>query len=112
MLPSQKMAIAAHLHVLLRRKTGRVTDTEWMVQSREYAREVVRFARLHAREDGHADLEEWATRLENAVLGPAPETSTAAAQTTLERLRDRVRLGQREEPEPPEGGPRYVGGIR
>ena len=26
---SDKLAIAAHLHVLLRRKTGRVTDTEW-----------------------------------------------------------------------------------
>ena len=27
---SDRLAIAAHLHVLLRRKTGRVTDTEWM----------------------------------------------------------------------------------
>ena len=30
MSDSDKLAIAAHLHVLLRRKTGRVTDTEWM----------------------------------------------------------------------------------
>ncbi|MDO8770278.1 MAG: hypothetical protein Q7K57_16555 [Burkholderiaceae bacterium] len=27
------MGIAAHLHVLLRRKTGRVTDTEWMASN-------------------------------------------------------------------------------
>ena len=31
MLNSEKLAVAAHLHVLLRRKTGRVTDTEWML---------------------------------------------------------------------------------
>ncbi len=33
MLNSEKIAIAAHLHVLLRRKTGRVTDTEWMASN-------------------------------------------------------------------------------
>jgi hypothetical protein len=38
-------AIAAHLHVLLRRKTGRVTDTEWMATNADYAREIVRHAR-------------------------------------------------------------------
>ncbi|MDB5939434.1 MAG: hypothetical protein JWP77_1798, partial [Polaromonas sp.] len=29
MSSNEKLAIAAHLHVLMRRKTGRVTDTEW-----------------------------------------------------------------------------------
>ena len=28
---SDTLAVAAHLHVLLRRKTGRVTDTEWKI---------------------------------------------------------------------------------
>lgn len=42
---SEKLAIAAHLHVLLRRKTGRVTDTEWMASNGSYAREIARFAR-------------------------------------------------------------------
>lgn len=37
MLHSEKLAIAAHLHVLLRRKTGRVTDTEWLAANAEYA---------------------------------------------------------------------------
>ncbi len=27
MLATQKLAVAAHMHVMLRRKTGRVTDT-------------------------------------------------------------------------------------
>ena len=30
MTENDRLAIAAHLHVLLRRNTGRVTDTEWL----------------------------------------------------------------------------------
>lgn len=72
MLVSEKLAMAAHLHVLLRRKTGRVTDTEWMAANAEYALEIVRFARAKAQEDGHPDLAEWADKLERATL----DTST------------------------------------
>lgn len=71
MLASEKIAIAAHLHVLLRRKTGRVTDTEWMAQNLEYATEIIRFARARAAEDGHSDLAEWAARLEHALRDTA-----------------------------------------
>ena len=42
---SQRLAIAAHLHVLLRRKLGRVTDTEWMACNLEYGRAIVRLCR-------------------------------------------------------------------
>ena len=70
MLVSQKLAIAAHLHVMLRRKTGRVTDTEWMAQNVDYAMEIVRFARTKAAEDNHPDLLEWADKLEKAVMEP------------------------------------------
>lgn len=123
MLDSQKLAIAAHLHVLLRRKTGRVTDTEWMVGNEEYAREVVRFARQKAREDGHEDLADWAAKLEAVVLGSlavgvapvprgasvqrgAPASAPVSApaplvQSALERLRDRARHDAS-----------YVGGLR
>lgn len=111
MLDTQKLAIAAHLHVLLRRKTGRVTDTEWMVANAEYAREVVRFARAKAREDRHEDLAEWAGKLEAVVFGTAmasvAATLPAAApppppgQTALERLRERARQEAS-----------YVGGLR
>ena len=76
MQSSQKIAIAAHLHVLLRRKTGRVTDTEWMAGNAAYAAEIVRFCRASALQDGHTELAEWADKLEEAVLGTG---RTAAA---------------------------------
>ncbi|OYU46513.1 MAG: hypothetical protein CFE44_01770 [Burkholderiales bacterium PBB4] len=75
MLPSEKLAIAAHLHVLLRRKTGRVTDTEWMAANAEYAAEIVRFARARAQEDGHTDLAEWADKLAATMAMPAAKAS-------------------------------------
>ena len=82
MLPSEKVAIAAHLHVLLRRKTGRVTDTEWMATNAEYANEIVRFARARSKQDGHADLAEWAEKLALAVL-PQPAPTPAAVTRPL-----------------------------
>lgn len=72
MLDSEKLGIAAHLHVLLRRKTGRVTDTEWMASNADYAAEVVRFAHVKAVEDGHPDLAEWADKLAAAMTPAAP----------------------------------------
>jgi hypothetical protein len=89
MLVSEKLAIAAHLHVLLRRKTGRVTDTEWMAQNAAYAVEIVRFARAKAREDNHPDLAEWAGKLEQAVLQPSPTTPKPLAQAALQAFRSR-----------------------
>lgn len=73
-MPSnEKIAIAAHLHVLLRRKTGRVTDTEWMAINPEYAAEIARFARAKAIEDGHADLKVWADKLEEIMAAAEPK---------------------------------------
>jgi hypothetical protein len=63
MLESEKFAIAAHLHVLLRRINGRVTDVEWMIRSADYAREVIRVART----EQHADLRKLADKLEAAL---------------------------------------------
>jgi hypothetical protein len=103
MLVSQKVAIAAHLHVLLRRKTGRVTDTEWMATNLEYAKEIIRFARAKAAEDGHAELEEWAGKLEQAVLEPERPARVPLAQAAAHVL-DRAQG----EPDPA----RYIGGIR
>lgn len=71
MLESEKFAIAAHLHVLLRRTNGRVTDVEWMIKSPEYAREVIRVARTET----HADLHKLADKLEAAVGGVPPVAS-------------------------------------
>lgn len=78
MSSNDNLAIAAHLHVLLRRKTGRVTDTEWMATDRTYALEIVRFCRAKAIEDDAPDLAEWAAKLERAMANPA-----APARTTL-----------------------------
>jgi hypothetical protein len=89
MLVSQKLAVAAHLHVLLRRKTGRVTDTEWMAANLEYALEIIRFARAKALEDGHPDLDEWAGKLEMAMLEAKPAAAKPLAQTALQLLRER-----------------------
>lgn len=63
----EKIAIAAHLHVLLRRKTGRVTDTEWMATNPAYAQEVIRLAREKSAEGDHDELGVLADRLEHAM---------------------------------------------
>jgi len=89
MLPSERLAMAAHLHVLLRRKTGRVTDTEWMASNTEYALEIVRFARAKAQEEGHPDLAEWADKLEHATLEPAKAPHKPLAQAAAQILRER-----------------------
>src|SRR3569832_1789626 len=100
MLASQKLAIAAHLHVLLRRKTGRVTDTEWMASNLEYAAEIVRFARARAAEDGHPDLEEWAGKLEHAVQQRDTPHKVPLAQTAARIISERAQTHD---------DPRYIG---
>jgi hypothetical protein len=70
MSQNEAFAAAAHMHVVLRRKTGRVTDTEWMVNNADYARAIVRFAREKACSDGLAELLPLAERLES-LLAPA-----------------------------------------
>jgi hypothetical protein len=59
---SQRLAIAAHLHVAMRRKLGRVTDTEWMASNVEYALAMARLCRAEQDTDLHA----LADRLEAA----------------------------------------------
>lgn len=90
MLTSEKLAIAAHLHVLLRRKTGRVTDTEWMATNLEYGLEIVRFTRVKAEQDGHDDLNDWADKLERALLDPVKPTTKPLAQSAMQLLRERA----------------------
>src|SRR5688572_2217635 len=102
MLVSQKLAIAAHLHVLLRRKTGRVTDTEWMASNLEYALEIVRFTRAKSLEDGHPELTEWADKLERAVLEPSPSQRVPLAQTAAQLLRERTAPAPDPAPAPPQ----------
>jgi hypothetical protein len=105
---SDKLAIAAHLHVLLRRKTGRVTDTEWMAANADYAQEIVRFARLRAMEDNAPELAEWADRLDHALQATPP----AAPRRPLLDVATQAVRQRMAPPEPPPEVPRYVGGIR
>ncbi len=93
-------AIAAHLHVLLRRKTGRVTDTEWMATNADYAREIVRHSREKAASDGHAELLPWADKLEAAI----PTMDTPTRKSLLDVATDALRKAP--------GGSQYVGGLR
>ena len=85
---SEKIAIAAHLHVLLRRKTGRVTDTEWLAANREYAAEITRFARNKAREDGHPDLALWADKLEEVMAAPELRQRVPLVQRVADVVKD------------------------
>lgn len=103
-MATDRLSIAAHLHVLLRRKTGRVTDTEWMAANADYALEIVRFARQRAQEDQAPELAEWAERLEQAVHATPPEPRRPLLDVGPQAARPR--------PAPPPEVPRYIGGIR
>ena len=99
---SEKLAIAAHLHVLLRRKTGRVTDTEWMASNGTYAREIARFARERAVLDQAPELIEWADRLDHCmqdtlaaeVRRSAREAEAAGEGKAAEYQEERIRFEQ------------------
>ncbi|BCO28296.1 hypothetical protein MIZ03_3196 [Rhodoferax lithotrophicus] len=75
MSTSEKIALAARMHVMLRRKTGRVTDTEWMACNREYAEEIIRFSMDYAQKEGHDDLAELAEKLAAVMLPARPQTT-------------------------------------
>lgn len=84
MLENEKLAIAAHLYVLLRRATGRVTDVQWLLRDRVYASEIIQLALA---QPGQADLQRWARRFEVAMglaePGAAPLEAADSALSTL-----------------------------
>lgn len=80
-------AVASHLHVVLRRKTGRVTDTEWMVNNAKYAAAMVAFARAQAASEGHADLLPLADKLEALIPSIGAVPRKPLLQAAAERLR-------------------------
>lgn len=104
MSESDRVAIAARLHVALRRKTGRVTDTEWMALDVPYACEIVRFARAHASGTQDAELAEIAQRLEDAMAPLAAEARVRAATEA------RIAAGTATAPQRTLA--RYIGGLR
>jgi hypothetical protein len=98
MLESEKLAIAAHLHVVMRRKIGRVTDVEWLIRSPDYAREIIRVA---LGEPEQPDLHEWARRLQAALFPPAPVPPPKAAMRPMAQAVEPVAAVRR-----------YVGSLR
>ncbi len=113
MIDSERLAIAAHLHVLLRRKAGRVTDMEWMARNAEYAAEIIRFARSRALEDNVPELAELAARLEQAMLPGARSTAGIPASSAPSTA---AIVGQTLPSSTPvlteRDSSRYVGGLR
>ena len=95
MSESDRIALAARLHVALRRKHGRVTDTEWMATNAEYATEIIRMTREHAAETKDEDLYLLATRLEQAMepLARAARLAARAPGGNLHRLLPRLGAG-------------------
>ncbi len=122
MLESEKFAIAAHLHVVMRRVHGRVTDVEWMLKSPEYAREVIRVARGET----HPDLLRLADKFEAALVPPAPQpkpspsvggrpafVATGSGDRSGFGTSDfSSTMGSLEPGAPPEARKRYVGTLR
>ncbi|MBX3609035.1 MAG: hypothetical protein KF871_03995 [Hydrogenophaga sp.] len=111
---SELFAIAAHLHVLLRRKTGRVTDTEWMVANADYAREVVRYTREKAVSEQHPDLLPWAAKLEAAIVSMSATPRRTLLEVAADSLRPSPRPGAATAPGAPNApaDDHYVGGLR
>jgi hypothetical protein len=97
MLDSEKLAIAAHLHVVMRRAMGRVTDVEWLIRSPDYAREIIGVAL--AQQD-RPELHDWANRLQRAMFG-APPSATAKPGSVVPSTAPK--------PQPPA---KYVGSLR
>ena len=111
---SEKLAIAAHLHVLLRRKTGRVTDTEWMASNGSYAREIARFARERAVLDQAPELIEWADRLDRCMQDTlAAELRRSAREAEAARAAEQAAAPSAHTAATGHSqARRYVGGIR
>jgi hypothetical protein len=127
---SDALATAAHLHVLLRRNTGRVTDTEWMASNPDYARAVVAFTRDKAHSENLPDLLPWADKLEALIplmgatdrkplLVAVAERLKVSPQglVPVERPLSAGRVGGSRDAglatgPAPQADPRYVGGIR
>lgn len=106
---SERLAIAAHLHVVMRRKMGRVTDTEWMACNQPYAQAMVAFALEHARDKQDEELERLAQRLEASWSGDKPLHVLATAAVQSDRSDSSVTT---KAAEILRTSARYIGGLR
>ena len=110
---SDRLAVAAHLHVALRRKTGRVTDTEWMASNLAYGHAMVEFALAHAHEKSDEDLQRLAMRMQAALTAQsAPRQSVLPPATTTVAGPAPVSVQSVQAAGAGRGAARYVGGLR
>jgi len=108
----ETFAIAARLHVVIRRTLGRVTDVEWMTKNRDYALEVVRVAR----EADNAEMRDLATKFEVAMNSqnrcePLPRRALATAQPAGDLVAAGLPAAPAEATANPDAS-RYVGRLR
>ncbi|KAF1021457.1 MAG: hypothetical protein GAK30_01807 [Paracidovorax wautersii] len=92
----ERLAIAARLHVLMRRVMGRITDAEWMAGNEEYALAMIALARDHARRFRQPELAVCADELASALSRADAEEP----QTLFKRVAYALR--QRSGPRPPD----------
>ena len=77
---SARLALAARIHVHLRRKTGRVTDTEWLAINNDYAAEIIRVCRAEQDEE----LQKLAQKLEEAFAARHVKGGKAVSESAVE----------------------------
>lgn len=91
MANSERIAAAAHLHVALRRKAGRVTDTDWMAVNDVYAQAMVRLAHEKAQELHDPSLAELASRLDALLQAESATKAAPLVQRVSQGLREVAR---------------------
>ena len=75
-----RLAVAAHLHILLRRRLNRMTDVEWMARDDTYARAI---AELALSDLTQPDLVALGQRLQALLPPPAPVQRVSRRTPTL-----------------------------
>ncbi len=103
------IGIAAHLHVAMRRKLGRVTDTEWLAQNPEYAMAMIALCE----QQSDPELHQWAGKLKGMWVDLRLRTATVPsprklAETSTELARSAEPSRAREQAL----AQRYVGRLR
>ncbi|HEX5785679.1 MAG TPA: hypothetical protein VFY35_13190 [Burkholderiaceae bacterium] len=106
MTPQDLISTAAHLHVAMRRKMGRVTDTEWMASDFQYAQAMSSLALRHAEETQDTDLHKWATRLADGWTARQPRPAPVIDVRERDSRAAKVRTPTLDSTE------RYVVGLR
>lgn len=118
MSDTDKTSVAALMSVVFRRKHNRTIDVKWLVKNEAYAREIIRISR----EEGPAELMEYANHFEELMFGkvskpatpaPKPMPSKAATMGFEKTLPPNASLLAQQDSEPSEADiSKYIGHLR